>query len=115
VKEDKKKADKASKSGSAGGVYQGGDPSSGGGNANAGKVVPLHNRKHLSNVRVIQRTLVYVIGIPISLAKEDVRTICVRLPSSPRLVRLSSRFRLPFARHPCMRLPYLSFPLSRAL
>ena len=88
MKEDKKKADKASKSGSGGGVYcGGGDPSQGGGstggNANAGKVVPLHNRKHLSNVRVIQRTLVYVIGIPISLAKEDVRMMKERPQRRP--------------------------------
>ena len=31
-----------------------------------------HNRKHLSNVRVIQRNLVYVIGLPLSCAKEEV-------------------------------------------
>lgn len=29
-------------------------------------------RKHLSNVRVIQRNLVYVVGIPPNLADEEV-------------------------------------------
>lgn len=29
-------------------------------------------RKHLSDVRVIQRNLVYIIGLPINLADEDV-------------------------------------------
>ena len=29
-------------------------------------------RKHLSDVRVIQRNLVYIIGLPLNLADEDV-------------------------------------------
>lgn len=29
-------------------------------------------RKHLNDVRVIQRNLVYIIGLPINLADEDV-------------------------------------------
>lgn len=31
-------------------------------------------RMHLSNVRVIQRNLVYIIGLPLNLADEEVRS-----------------------------------------
>jgi CCR4-NOT transcription complex subunit 4 len=34
-------------------------------------------RKHLSNVRVIQRNLVYVTNLPINTAREDVSTIYI--------------------------------------
>lgn len=33
-------------------------------------------RMHLSNVRVIQRNLVYIIGLPLNLADEDVGSFC---------------------------------------
>jgi CCR4-NOT transcription complex subunit 4 len=32
-------------------------------------------KKHLSSVRVIQRNLVYIIGLPANLCNESVRTI----------------------------------------
>lgn len=33
-------------------------------------------RMHLNNVRVIQRNLVYIIGLPLNLADEDVSSFC---------------------------------------
>lgn len=32
-------------------------------------------RKQLSNVRVIQRNLAYIVGLPLNLADEDVRSV----------------------------------------
>lgn len=34
-------------------------------------------RKQLSSVRVIQRNLVYIVGLPLNLADEDVRLLLV--------------------------------------
>lgn len=34
-----------------------------------------NSRKHLTNVRVIQRNLVYVTNIPLNVAKEDVKQL----------------------------------------
>lgn len=33
------------------------------------------NRKHLANVRVVQKNLVFVVGLPMRLADADVRSI----------------------------------------
>ena len=37
-----------------------------------GKTKTSEGRKHLSSVRVIQRNLVYIVGLPLNLADEDV-------------------------------------------
>lgn len=37
-----------------------------------GKTKASEGRKHLSSVRVIQRNLVYIVGLPLNLADEDV-------------------------------------------
>jgi CCR4-NOT transcription complex subunit 4 len=34
------------------------------------------NRKHLANMRVVQKNLVYVVGLSSKLAKEEVSTDC---------------------------------------
>lgn len=36
------------------------------------KLKPSEGRKQLANVRVVQRNLVYIVGLPIELADEDV-------------------------------------------
>ena len=36
------------------------------------KTKPYEGRKQLSSVRVIQRNLVYIVGLPLNLADEDV-------------------------------------------
>lgn len=33
-------------------------------------------RMHLTNIRVVQRNLVYIIGLPLNLADEEARTFC---------------------------------------
>ena len=35
------------------------------------------NRKHLANMRVVQKNLVYVVGLSPKLAKEEVGAACV--------------------------------------
>jgi hypothetical protein len=37
--------------------------------------IPTVNRRNLANVRVMQRNLVYIIGLPQSVADDDVRGI----------------------------------------
>ena len=37
------------------------------------KEMEAMNRKHLSNMRVVQKSLVYVIGLPTKLANDEVR------------------------------------------
>lgn len=44
-----------------------------------GKSKTADSRKQLSNVRVVQRNLVYVMGLPLSLADEDVCTVCYEI------------------------------------
>ena len=34
------------------------------------------NRKHLANMRVVQKNLVYVVGLSSKLAKEEVSCLC---------------------------------------
>ncbi|KAJ8421425.1 hypothetical protein Cgig2_033932 [Carnegiea gigantea] len=48
------------------------------------KIKSAESRKQLSSVRVIQRNLVYIVGLPLNLADEDVRTSLIS--SSPSLV-----------------------------
>lgn len=36
-------------------------------------------RRHLANVRVVQRNVVYVVGIGSRFAKEEVRVLCVNV------------------------------------
>jgi hypothetical protein len=36
------------------------------------KEIEAMNRKHLSNMRVVQKSLVYVIGLPTKLANDEV-------------------------------------------
>lgn len=35
----------------------------------------IDSRKQLNNMRVIQRNLVYIVGLPLNLADEEVRTV----------------------------------------
>lgn len=37
------------------------------------KEIEAMNRKHLSNMRVVQKSLVYVIGLPTKLANDEVK------------------------------------------
>lgn len=37
------------------------------------KLKPSEGRKQLTSVRVVQRNLVYIVGLPLDLADEDVR------------------------------------------
>lgn len=37
------------------------------------KLKPSEARKQLTSVRVVQRNLVYIVGLPLNLADEDVR------------------------------------------
>jgi hypothetical protein len=39
------------------------------------KALTVEAKKHLASVRVIQRNLVYIIGLPANLCNESVRTI----------------------------------------
>jgi CCR4-NOT transcription complex subunit 4 len=39
------------------------------------KALTVEAKKHLASVRVIQRNLVYIIGLPANLCSESVRTI----------------------------------------
>lgn len=39
------------------------------------KEIEAMNRKHLSNMRVVQKSLVYVIGLPTKLANDEVNPI----------------------------------------
>lgn len=43
------------------------------------RVSSAESRKHLSSVRVIQRNLVYIVGLPMSLSDENVSTLDKRL------------------------------------
>ena len=38
------------------------------------KIKTSESRKQLSSVRVIQRNLAYIVGLPLNVADEDVRT-----------------------------------------
>lgn len=40
-----------------------------------GKSKAADSRKQLTSVRVVQRNLVYIVGLPLSLADEDVCTL----------------------------------------
>ena len=51
------------------GVHSGGHSSHGSGGG--GGVDATHSRKHLANMRVIQRNLVYAIGLPLSMARNE--------------------------------------------
>ena len=42
------------------------------------KEIEAMNRKHLSNMRVVQKSLVYVIGLPSKLANDEVCTTAAR-------------------------------------
>jgi len=46
------------------------------------KTKPSEGRKQLSSVRVIQRNLVYIVGLPLNLADEDVFSLSLSLPPS---------------------------------
>lgn len=52
----------------------------------------MPQRRALENVRVVQRNLVYVIGLPVTLAREEV---CVCVGVVPSLFSLSTRAALP--------------------
>lgn len=45
------------------------------------KVKTSDSRKQLSSVRVIQRNLVYIVGLPLDLADEDVSALLIPLLS----------------------------------
>lgn len=47
------------------------------------KTKTSESRKQLSSVRVIQRNLVYIVGLPLNLADEDVSTLLI--PCLPTL------------------------------
>jgi hypothetical protein len=44
------------------------------------KALTVEAKKHLASVRVIQRNLVYIIGLPANLCNESVRTIFFTYP-----------------------------------
>jgi hypothetical protein len=47
------------------------------------KTKPSEGRKQLSSVRVIQRNLVYIVGLPLNLADEDVFSLSLSLSLPP--------------------------------
>jgi CCR4-NOT transcription complex subunit 4 len=52
------------------------------------KTKPSEGRKQLSSVRVIQRNLVYIVGLPLNLADEDVFSLSLPPLSSPIFLNL---------------------------
>jgi hypothetical protein len=54
------------------------------------KALTVEAKKHLASVRVIQRNLVYIIGLPANLCNESVRTIFSTSRSNFLTKRLNS-------------------------
>lgn len=59
------------------------------------KEMDLMHRKQLSNVRVVQKNLVYVLGLPARLAVEEVMILMLKVKSLVRQAVLKHSDNLP--------------------